>query len=90
MTIRARMGIAQGELKPAESDAHQALACAAQVQAHLSVPDTLECLASLAGQDGSHREAARLYGAAKAAREAWCVSKSTTPVMSRRSRCYVT
>ena len=67
-TIRARVAIAQGEPKQAESDAHQALACAAQVQAHLSVPDILECLASLAGHDGSHREAARLYGAATAAR----------------------
>ena len=28
------------------------------------IPDTLECLAALAGESGSHREAARLFGAA--------------------------
>ena len=31
-------------------------------------PDIFECLAGLAGEDGSHREAARLFGAAEAIR----------------------
>ena len=42
---------------------------AAAVDAHLITPDALECLAGLAGDAGSHREAARLYGAADAVRQ---------------------
>ena len=68
LTIRARMAIAQGEPERAERDLHDALACAAGIKAHLSVPDILECLAVLAGEAGSHREAARLFGAAEAVR----------------------
>ena len=43
--------------------------CAAEIEAYLGVPDTLECLAALAGDAGSHREAARLFGAAHAIRQ---------------------
>jgi len=39
------------------------------MQAYLGVADILECLAALAGEDGSQREAARLFGAAQAIRE---------------------
>ena len=39
------------------------------IQAHLFIPDILECLATLAGEAGSHREAARLFGAAHAIRQ---------------------
>ncbi len=42
---------------------------AAAVDAHLVTPDALECLAGLAGDAGSHREAARLFGAAEAVRK---------------------
>jgi DNA-binding CsgD family transcriptional regulator len=35
----------------------------------LGVSDTLECLAGLAGEAGSHREATRLFGAAQAIRQ---------------------
>ena len=63
------MAIAQGEPSQAERDAHDALACAAEFQAHLFVPDTLECLAVLTGEGGRHREAARLFGAAHAIRQ---------------------
>jgi predicted ATPase/class 3 adenylate cyclase/DNA-binding CsgD family transcriptional regulator len=66
LATRARVAIAQGEPDQAERDAHDALARATEVEAYLSIPDTLECLGTLAGQDGSHREAARLFGAAKA------------------------
>ena len=69
LTTRARVAIAQGEPEQAERDAHDALACAADVQAYLGVPDILECLAGLAGDAGSHREAARLFGAAQAIRQ---------------------
>ena len=65
---RARVAITMGEVEPAERDARDALALAAEIKAHLFIPDTLECLAALAGQGGSHREAARLFGAAEAIR----------------------
>jgi DNA-binding CsgD family transcriptional regulator len=63
---RARVAIAQGEPEQGERDAHDALACAADVEAYLLVPDILEYLAGLAGDAGSHREATRLFGAAHA------------------------
>jgi len=68
LTTRARVAIAQGEPEQAERDAHDALACAADVRAYLYIPDILECLAVLAGEAGSHREAARFFGAAGAIR----------------------
>ena len=63
------MAIAQGEPEQAERDAHDALARAADVQAHLFIPDILECLGALAGEAGSYREAVRLFGAAEAIRQ---------------------
>jgi predicted ATPase/class 3 adenylate cyclase/DNA-binding CsgD family transcriptional regulator len=69
LTTRARVAIAQGEPEQAERDAHDALAIAASMQAYLGISDTLECLAVLAGEAGSHREAARLFGAAEAIRQ---------------------
>jgi hypothetical protein len=68
LTTRARVAIAQGELDQAERDAHDALANAAGMQAYLEISDILECLAALAGEAGSHREAARLCGAAESIR----------------------
>src|SRR5262249_2650255 len=65
---RARVAIAIGEVEPAERDARDALALAAEIKAPTLIPDPLECLAILAGQGGSHREAARLFGAAEAIR----------------------
>jgi DNA-binding CsgD family transcriptional regulator len=69
LTTRARVVIAQGEPQQGERDARDALACAAEVEAYLHIPDVLECLAMLAGDAGSHREAARLFGAAHAIRQ---------------------
>jgi predicted ATPase/class 3 adenylate cyclase/DNA-binding CsgD family transcriptional regulator len=69
LTTRARVAIAQGEPDQAERDAHDALARAAEVEAYLFIPDILECLGTLAGDAGSHREAARLFGAAGAIRQ---------------------
>jgi predicted ATPase/DNA-binding CsgD family transcriptional regulator len=69
LTNRARVAIAQGESEQAERDAREALAVAAATDAHLATPDALECLAEYAGAAGSHREAARLYGAAAAVRQ---------------------
>ena len=69
LTVRAQMAIAAGEPDQAERDAHDALARAADVEAYLLVPDILECLAGLAGDAGSHREATRLFGAAHGIRQ---------------------
>jgi predicted ATPase/DNA-binding CsgD family transcriptional regulator len=69
LLTRARVAIAQGEPEQGERDAHDALACAAEVEAYLFIPDILECLGALAGDAGSHREAARFFGAAQAIRE---------------------
>jgi DNA-binding CsgD family transcriptional regulator len=69
LTTRARVAIAQGEPEQAECDAHEALTLAATSGAYLGAPDTLECLAALAVDAGSHREAARLFGAADAIRQ---------------------
>jgi predicted ATPase/class 3 adenylate cyclase/DNA-binding CsgD family transcriptional regulator len=69
LTTRAKVAIAQGEPEQAERDAHDALARAADIQAYAEIPDTLECLGTLAGQDDSHREAARLFAAADGIRQ---------------------
>jgi DNA-binding CsgD family transcriptional regulator len=69
LLARAQVAIAQGEPDQGERDAHDALACAAHVEAYQLIPEILECLAGLAGDAGSHREAARLFGAAHAVRE---------------------
>jgi DNA-binding CsgD family transcriptional regulator len=69
LTTRARVAIAQGEPQQAERDAHDALARAAELKAFVLIPDTLECLGTLAADGGSHREAARLFGAADGIRQ---------------------
>ena len=68
LALRARVNAAEGNLEPAESDAYEALAIAARVDGQLTIPDILECIAALACHADSHREAARLFGAADAAR----------------------
>jgi predicted ATPase/class 3 adenylate cyclase/DNA-binding CsgD family transcriptional regulator len=68
-TTRARVAITQGELDQAERDAHEALALAASMHAYLGISDTLECVATLAKDAGSHREATRLFGAAHGIRQ---------------------
>ncbi|MFZ1176054.1 MAG: adenylate/guanylate cyclase domain-containing protein, partial [Mycobacterium sp.] len=69
LATRARVAIAYGEHDQAERDAHEALARGASVRSYLGIPDILECLAGLAGEVGSHPEAARLFGAAEAMRD---------------------
>lgn len=66
LTTRARVSIAAGEREQAERAAYDALTCAAQVGAHNCLPDILECLGGLAGEQ---REAARLFGAAESVRQ---------------------
>ena len=69
LTVRARVAIGAGEPDQAERDAHDALTCAAAIKAYPYIPDILECLAALAGEDDSHREAARLCAAAESIRQ---------------------
>ena len=69
LITRARVHLAAGNLlEQAESDAYEALAIAARVDGQLSIPDILECIAGLASHTDRHREAARLFSAADAAR----------------------
>jgi DNA-binding CsgD family transcriptional regulator len=69
LITRARVALAQDVPDQAERDAHDALACAADLGAQLGVADILECLAVLATDGRSHREAARLFGSARAIRQ---------------------
>jgi predicted ATPase/DNA-binding CsgD family transcriptional regulator len=69
LTTSARVASAEGEPARSERDAHDALAQAVDLAAHLFIPDILECLGALAGDAGSHPEAARLLGAADAMRQ---------------------
>jgi DNA-binding CsgD family transcriptional regulator len=58
--------MAENEPEHAHRNAHEALACTASVEAYGCVADILEMIAEIAT---SHREAARLFGAAAAIRE---------------------
>jgi len=69
LITRARVAMAQDEPGQADCDGHEALALVASTGAYLSAPEILECLAALAVDAGTHREAARLYGAADAIRQ---------------------
>jgi DNA-binding CsgD family transcriptional regulator len=69
LTSRSRVAIAQGELDAADRDAYDALELAARLGGDLIVPLALECLAIAAAQTDNHRMAARLFGAADAARQ---------------------
>jgi len=70
LTARARVEISQGALDEAERDAHDALSRATDLQAYLYIPDILECLAEIAGDNsGSHQRGARLFGAADCVRQ---------------------
>ena len=60
--------MAQANPEQAEHDAHDALAGTPE-GFYFEHADILECLATLAGDAGSHREAARLFGAAAAIRQ---------------------
>jgi DNA-binding CsgD family transcriptional regulator len=69
LATRARILIAQREFELAATDAYEALAIVARFGSHLSSAEIIECLADLANDAGSYREAARLLGAAHSARQ---------------------
>jgi predicted ATPase/DNA-binding CsgD family transcriptional regulator len=69
LTTRARICLAEGEPDRAERDAHDALGRAAAIGTELGIPGILECLAAVAAEAGSYREATRLLGAAHTIRQ---------------------
>jgi predicted ATPase/DNA-binding CsgD family transcriptional regulator len=69
LTARAHVAIAEGEPEQAECDAYDALACIPNGFPYIGIPDVLECIARLAVDKGSHRESARIFGAAAAIRQ---------------------
>ncbi|QUR69512.1 LuxR family transcriptional regulator [Mycobacterium spongiae] len=68
LSTRSRVAIGQRDLRQADRDAQDALAIVSDMQTFLVLPEILECLADLACDSGDHRDAARLCGAADAAR----------------------
>jgi DNA-binding CsgD family transcriptional regulator len=69
LMTRAQVRLAQGEMDGAEQDAQAALSTAMETSVELRMAPALECLATLAITAESHREAARLFGAAEAMRQ---------------------
>jgi DNA-binding CsgD family transcriptional regulator/tetratricopeptide (TPR) repeat protein len=69
LMTRAQVKLAQGDTDGAELDAHAALSAATETSVELRMPPALECLARIAMMAESHREAARLFGAAEAMRQ---------------------
>jgi DNA-binding CsgD family transcriptional regulator len=69
LMIRAYVALAQDDAEAAERDAHDALACAADIEVQLGLPQILDILARVAAQAESYPEAARLFGAAEAIRQ---------------------
>jgi DNA-binding CsgD family transcriptional regulator len=69
LTSRSRVELAQGELDAADRDAYDALELAARIGGDLVVPFALDCLAAAAAQSDNPLSAARLFGAANAARQ---------------------
>ncbi|MDT5070340.1 MAG: hypothetical protein QOK02_6495 [Mycobacterium sp.] len=69
LTSRSRVEIAQGEFEAADRDAHEALDLAAGLGGDLVIPFAIDCLAVVAAETGNHLVAARLFGAADAARQ---------------------
>ena len=69
LMIRAYVALAEDDAEAVERDAHDALACAADIEAELGLPHILDILARIAAQAESYPEAARLFGAAEAIRQ---------------------
>ena len=69
LTTRAHVAIAQGDLDQAKCGVQEALTFAIDTQAYQIVPDALEILVELNSAAGSHRDAARFAGAARADRQ---------------------
>src|SRR5690348_5553137 len=66
--IRAELRAREGDLQEAESLAHESLNLGREAGDQLGVVDALELLARLAAEQGSNKEAIRLWGAAESLR----------------------
>jgi predicted ATPase/class 3 adenylate cyclase/DNA-binding CsgD family transcriptional regulator len=86
LSSRARVAIAQGDLEHADVDAREALNVAADSHGYVTVPDAFECVAYVIADAGNHREAARLFGAADAARRQTGVVRFKTLDTDHESR----
>ena len=75
LDARGRLARAEGDSALAESLHHEALAAASASGSILLVPSQLEAIGGLASLGESHAEAARLFGAAEAARAAYGFSR---------------
>jgi hypothetical protein len=86
LAVSACLADGAGEAEEAERDASNALAIAGETDVHLAIPDALECLAGLAADAGSHREAARLHSAADPVRQDTAQSDSRSTTTGTRPR----
>lgn len=77
LTTRARVKLAEREPELCERDAYAALALAVDLDAGLSLPDLLECLAATACVNGIPRRSARLLGAADGMRRRMYTARFT-------------
>ncbi|MGH2794977.1 MAG: tetratricopeptide repeat protein [Actinomycetota bacterium] len=71
----AKLASDSGDLERAESLHHQALSAARKAESVLHIPAQLEALAGLAALAESFAEAARLFGAAEAGRDAYGLAR---------------
>lgn len=69
LNVRAQVALARGDREQSERDLYAALNNMVTGGAFLRLADVLDGLAGLAVVAGSHREAARLFGAAEAVRQ---------------------
>ncbi|MBX7434078.1 LuxR C-terminal-related transcriptional regulator [Mycobacterium sp. Y57] len=88
LSVRARVHLAAHDLDRAAADAYRALSLAAESGGYITVPEILESIAELACHHDSPSEAARLYGAAEAARSRIGVVRF--PVYDGRHRASLT
>jgi predicted ATPase/DNA-binding CsgD family transcriptional regulator len=88
LVLKARLARSTGDLLGAEATGHQALSTAVEVSAKSRIVDALEELAGVAAELESLEEAARLFGAGDAIREATgyarCVSERDHDLASLR------
>jgi DNA-binding CsgD family transcriptional regulator len=68
LLTRARVAVAQGDLRRAEGDAYQALHEGYRIESKIGIVDAFECLAGSTDNADEHPRAARLMGAADAIR----------------------
>ena len=88
LTARARVAIAAGEPEQAERDAHDALVCAAELEAHLASPTSSNASAFWPAGTGvtAKPPGSSPRRTASGNASAWSASRSTTPTTKPRWR----